>query len=161
MYQEIFRKDNSLRPYQQKAKEDIFTAWDECDNIMFQMPTGTGKTRLFSSIISDIKTWGVQHSEDVKILIIAHRIELIDQISENLERYKVSHGVIAGGKARRHLGGFVVLPVARILARKRLVKIRRLVVKLRQALDRVRNRKSGRKYRNVPGSEAVARTHQG
>ena len=100
MFREISRKDNSLRPYQQKAKESIFEAWDECTNVMFQMPTGTGKTRLFSSIISDIKTWGVQHSEDVKILIIAHRIELIDQISENLERYKVSHGIIAGGKPR-------------------------------------------------------------
>ena len=99
-YKEISRTDNSLRPYQQQAKEDIFSAWDECVGVMFQMPTGTGKTRLFSSIISDIKTWSVQNGEDVKILIIAHRIELIDQISENLERYKVSHGIIAGGKPR-------------------------------------------------------------
>ena len=99
-YKEISRTDNSLRPYQQQAKEDIFSAWDECDGVMFQMPTGPGKTRLFSSIISDIKTWSVQNGEDVKILIIAHRIELIDQISENLERYKVSHGIIAGGKQR-------------------------------------------------------------
>ena len=99
-YKEISRTDNTLRPYQQQAKEDIFSAWDDCDGVMFQMPTGTGKTRLFSSIISDIKTWSVQNSEDVKILIIAHRIELIDQISENLERYKVSHGIIAGGKTR-------------------------------------------------------------
>ena len=99
-YKEISRTDNTLRPYQQQAKENIFSAWDDCDSVMFQMPTGTGKTRLFSSIISDIKTWSVQNSEDVKILIIAHRIELIDQISENLECYKVSHGIIAGGKPR-------------------------------------------------------------
>jgi len=99
-YNEISRIDNTLRPYQQQAKEDIFSAWDECNGVMFQMPTGTGKTRLFSSIISDIKTWSVRNNEDVKILIIAHRIELIDQISENLDRYKVSHGIIAGGKQR-------------------------------------------------------------
>lgn len=99
-YKDISRTDNSLRPYQQQAKENIFSAWDECNSVMFQMPTGTGKTRLFSSIISDIKTWGVQNCEDVKILIIAHRIELIDQISDNLERYKVSHGIIAGGMPR-------------------------------------------------------------
>lgn len=100
MYQEFCKIDHSLRPYQQKAKEQIFSAWDECDNVMFQMPTGTGKTRLFSSIIRDIKNWGVYNSTEVRILIIAHRIELIDQISENLERYKVSHGIIAGGKQR-------------------------------------------------------------
>lgn len=97
---DIYRADKSLRPYQQKAKKDIFTAWDECDSVMFQMPTGTGKTRLFTSIISDVKTWGVLNAKDVKILIIAHRVELIEQISESLDKYKVSHGIIAGGKDR-------------------------------------------------------------
>lgn len=99
-YKYISRIDHSLRPYQQNSKEEIFSSWDECDNVMFQMPTGTGKTRLFSSMISDIKTWSVQNNKDVKILIIAHRIELIEQISDNLSRYKVSHGIIAGGKHR-------------------------------------------------------------
>ena len=100
MYKEIVRIDNSLRSYQQEAKESIFAAWDECDNVMFQMPTGTGKTRLFTSIISDIKVWGVIYNTDAKVLIIAHRIELIEQISESLKKYKVNHGIIAGGKDR-------------------------------------------------------------
>lgn len=96
----ILREDKSLRPYQQEAKENIFSAWEECDNVLFQMPTGTGKTRLFSSIISDIKAWSALHSFDCRILIIAHRIELIDQISENLQRYRIPHGIIAGGRER-------------------------------------------------------------
>lgn len=100
MYKDIVRVDHSLRTYQQKAKVEIFAAWDECDNVMFQMPTGTGKTRLFTSIISDIKAWGILTQRDPKILIIAHRVELIEQISENLNRYKVTHGIIAGGKER-------------------------------------------------------------
>ncbi len=100
MYKDIARVDNKLRPYQQSAKNEIFAAWDECDNIMFQMPTGTGKTRLFTSIISDIKAWGIIKQKDPKVLIIAHRVELIEQISENLDKYKVSHGIIAGGKER-------------------------------------------------------------
>lgn len=100
MYKDIVRVDKSLRPYQQSAKEGIFAAWDECDNVMFQMPTGTGKTRLFTSIISDIKAWGILTQNNPKILIIAHRVELIEQISENLDRYKVNHGIIAGGKER-------------------------------------------------------------
>lgn len=100
MYKDIYRVDKLLRPYQQTAKKAIFAAWDECDNVMFQMPTGTGKTRLFTSIISDIKAWGILKQKEPKILIIAHRVELIEQISENLDRYKVNHGIIAGGKER-------------------------------------------------------------
>ena len=99
-YLDILREDRTLRPYQQEAKEGIFNAWKECDNVLFQMPTGTGKTRLFSSIISDIKAWSALRSIDCRILIIAHRIELIDQISENLQRYRIPHGVIAGGRER-------------------------------------------------------------
>ena len=100
MYKEISRLDRTLRSYQQEAKEKIFSTWDECNNVMFQMPTGTGKTRLFTSIISDIKAWGILHSKDAKILIIAHRIELIEQISENLAKYSIAHGIVAGGKER-------------------------------------------------------------
>ena len=100
MYTEISRKDRTLRPYQQDAKEEIFAAWDACDSVMFQMPTGTGKTRLFTSIIGDISTWGVLQSLNTKILIVAHRVELIEQISESLDKYKISHGIIAGGKER-------------------------------------------------------------
>ena len=100
MYKDIVRVDKSLRSYQQTAKNNIFATWDDCDNIMFQMPTGTGKTRLFTSIISDIKAWGILTQKEPKILIIAHRVELIEQISDNLNRYKVTHGIIAGGKER-------------------------------------------------------------
>ena len=99
-YRSILREDRSLRPYQQEAKTRIFAAWDDCDNVLFQMPTGTGKTRLFSSIISDVKAWSALQSIDCRILIIAHRIELIDQISENLKRYRIPHGIIAGGRER-------------------------------------------------------------
>lgn len=100
MYKEIERIDKSLRPYQQDAKAEIFNAWDSYNHLLFQMPTGTGKTRLFTSIISDIKAWGIVYHRDVKVLIVAHRVELIEQISESLDKYKVSHGLIAGGKDR-------------------------------------------------------------
>lgn len=100
MYKEIARTDKTLRPYQQQAKTDIFASWDVCDNVLFQMPTGTGKTRLFTSIISDIKAWSILKHQNAKVLIIAHRSELIEQISESLSKYYVSHGIIAGGKER-------------------------------------------------------------
>lgn len=101
-YSDICKEDSELRSYQQKAKKEIFESWDEVDNVMFQMPTGTGKTRLFTSIISDINKYSIQRREAVKILIIAHRTELINQIGESLDRYHVGHNFIAGGRERTH-----------------------------------------------------------
>jgi superfamily II DNA or RNA helicase len=101
-YADINIEDSKLRPYQQKAKREIFEAWDTTDNVMFQMPTGTGKTRLFTSIIKDINEYSKRVKEPVKILIIAHRTELIDQIHESLEKYGVPHNVIAGGRDRNY-----------------------------------------------------------
>ena len=101
-YSDIYKEDSRLRPYQEKAKKEIFESWDEVDNVMFQMPTGTGKTRLFTSIIRDINDYSVKRREPVKILIIAHRTELIDQIHENLRRYQVPHNLIAGGRERNY-----------------------------------------------------------
>lgn len=97
-FSEICKEDSTLRPYQQKAKKEIFESWDKVDNVMFQMPTGTGKTRLFTSIIRDINQYSLQKREAVKILIVAHRTELIDQIDESLKRYRVPHNVIGGSK---------------------------------------------------------------
>lgn len=37
-YSDICKDDPALRPYQQKAKKEIFESWDEVDNVMFQMP---------------------------------------------------------------------------------------------------------------------------
>lgn len=99
-YSDLNIEDPSLRPYQQKAKKEIFEAWDKVDNVMFQMPTGTGKTRLFTSIIRDINEYSIRIKEAVKILIVAHRTELIDQIDESLNKYSVPHNVIAGGRQK-------------------------------------------------------------
>jgi superfamily II DNA or RNA helicase len=100
-YSDICKIDNTLRPYQQKAKKEIFESWDKVNSVMFQMPTGTGKTRLFTSLIYDINNFSIKRKEAIKILIIAHRTELIDQIDESLQKYKVAHGVIAGNKRER------------------------------------------------------------
>ena len=95
-YNEFCQKDITLRDYQQLAKEEIFGKWNYVDNILYQMPTGTGKTRLFTSIIRDINVWGLRHNINYRILIIAHRSELIEQSSRSLDKYRIRHGVLAG-----------------------------------------------------------------
>lgn len=95
-YNEFCQKDITLRDYQQLAKEKIFSKWNRVDSILYQMPTGTGKTRLFTSIIRDISIWGLRHNINYRILIIAHRSELIEQSSRSLDKYRIKHGVLAG-----------------------------------------------------------------
>ena len=95
-YNEFCQNDITLRDYQQLAKEDIFDKWNLFDNILYQMPTGTGKTRLFTSIIRDINIWGLRHNINFRILIIAHRSELIEQSSRSLDKYRIKLGVLAG-----------------------------------------------------------------
>ena len=89
--------DNTgLRPYQSEMKRQVYDLWDKIDNVMLQMPTGTGKTIVFTSIVRDILTWCQQNSKESKILIIAHRKELIEQASNKLGH--LSHGIIQSGK---------------------------------------------------------------
>ena len=89
--------DNAeLREHQVLAKTKIFEAWQNNNSVMLQMPTGTGKTYLFVSIIKDIvRTYKAVHKE-INILVVAHRTELLEQISTTLEKFGVPHGFIQG-----------------------------------------------------------------
>lgn len=119
-YSDICKEDSTLRPYQQKAKKEIFEAWNEVDNVMFQMPTGTGKTRLFTSIIRDINDYSVSRREPVKILIIAHRKELIKQIGKDLRRYRVPNNLMDDVNERDYRLPVVVASIQTITHKKNL-----------------------------------------
>ena len=94
-----FIQDNTvLRPHQIEAKAKIFGAWTKYDSVMLQMPTGTGKTYLFTSLINDIINTYKLAYKDIKILIVAHRTELLDQISATLNKFGIAHGFIQGAR---------------------------------------------------------------
>ena len=127
-YSDLNIEDDTLRPYQQKAKKDIFEAWDEVDSVMFQMPTGTGKTRLFTSIIHDINENSLRSNEPVKILVVAHRAELIDQIDASLKKYRVAHNVIAGGREKNYKYPVSVASIQTITNARNLEEVKKLEV---------------------------------
>ena len=96
--------DESLRDYQQQNKQKIYDAWSHFNSVMLQMPTGTGKTRLFVSIIKDIFHFSKDNKIALKVLILVHRTELIDQIDEELGyRYNLAHGIIQSGERERKI----------------------------------------------------------
>ncbi|MCC8038609.1 MAG: DEAD/DEAH box helicase [Bacteroidales bacterium] len=120
MFSEYCTVDKSLRDYQLDAKKKIFAAWDDVDEVLYQMPTGTGKTRLFVSLIRDVLLEGLRQGTNPHILIIAHRTELIEQISATLESYGLNHGVFAGSMhAKRDLRQRVQVASVQTLTHKR------------------------------------------
>ena len=85
-YSDIESYDSILFSYQKEMKHNVFTKWDLMDNIMVQMPTGTGKTILFASIVKDIRNWIISNNTHSHILILAHVRELIQQAADKLSR---------------------------------------------------------------------------
>lgn len=99
---EIKLCNDNLRLHQTEAKIKIFNAWKDYNSVMLQMPTGTGKTYLFTSIVKDIVNAYRSAHEEINILIVAHRMELLDQISATLNRFEIPHGFIQGSR-EQHL----------------------------------------------------------
>lgn len=70
-----------LRPYQGEAKEAIFREWEaRHKRTLLVLPTGTGKTIVFSKVIEECVRQGQ------KVLVLAHRGELLDQAADKLEQ---------------------------------------------------------------------------
>jgi superfamily II DNA or RNA helicase len=102
----------ALRPYQSALIERIEGAYSAgARRALAVLPTGGGKTHCFSSMIASV----VERRE--RVLILAHRQEIIDQISASLFRHGVAHGAIVPG-ARESLQPVQVASVA-TLARRR------------------------------------------
>jgi superfamily II DNA or RNA helicase len=92
------KSNNKLRDYQIEYKNKIYEEWIQHRSVMLQMPTGTGKTVLFASIVRDIHEHGASLGRAFKALILVHREELVNQASETLySKYNVAHGVIMAG----------------------------------------------------------------
>ena len=83
-----------LRPYQNQLANDIRGAFGSGANRPLAVsPTGSGKTVLFSYITSQVLKRGS------RVIIVAHRREILDQISATLKCVGVPHGFIQAGKS--------------------------------------------------------------
>ena len=83
-----------LRDYQIEICEKVNGAFEAHRSVMMQMPTGTGKTVVLASLVKQYLT----RDADCSVLIVAHRIELIEQTGTFLNHFGIDYGVIAGGK---------------------------------------------------------------
>ena len=71
-----------LRDYQSDICSRVSDAFDKHRSVMVQMPTGTGKTMVLAELVKRL----MMRDEGIRILIVAHRRELIEQIKATVKR---------------------------------------------------------------------------
>ena len=87
-----------LRPYQTDAKHRTYESWNSgAMNVAIEMPTGAGKTALMADIFKD---------HNGAACAIAHRQELVSQISLGLARVGVYHNIIAKREVVRFISSY-------------------------------------------------------
>lgn len=80
----------NLYDYQEKLKNGVYASWNAGNrNVIAVLPTGGGKTNTFAKIFAEL---------NVPSVAIAHRQELVGQISQALARAGVVHRIIAPKK---------------------------------------------------------------
>ncbi|MEX0587955.1 MAG: DEAD/DEAH box helicase [Cyanobium sp.] len=83
-----------MRPYQQEAVERLRSAFLAGHRgVLFVLPTGGGKTVVFSHIAQQSASRGN------RIAVLVHRVELLEQASKSLDSLGVPHGLIAAGRS--------------------------------------------------------------
>lgn len=91
-----------LRQYQTTDVYNIRSAFQQGFKApLYVAPTGSGKTTVFAYIAESSEKRGK------RVLILCHRVELVDQIVTRLRDFDVNPDIIAAGYARRSAGRWV------------------------------------------------------
>ena len=97
-----------LRPYQAEAKQAVLAEWDEGHRkTLLIIPTAGGKTCIFSSI--------VEHQVNLghRVLIVAHRSELLTQAADKLKMVTGLDAAFEQGESHS-LGSFLPVTVGSV-----------------------------------------------
>jgi DNA repair protein RadD len=87
-----------LRPDQQAIKDGIYNCWNNGQpNVLAVLPTGGGKSIIVSQVALDIFPSGSSQA------IIAHRNELVSQMSIHLANRGIPHRLIASDKTIKQI----------------------------------------------------------
>jgi len=73
-------KKMELRLYQQEAKDAVFREWERVKRTLLVLPTGCGKTIVFAKTAEECVRRGM------RVLVLAHRGELLEQASDKIAK---------------------------------------------------------------------------
>lgn len=101
-----------LRPYQTNDIERIRDTFRQGARApLYQLSTGGGKTVVFAHVILAAVAKGT------RVLVLAHRRELIKQASNKLTALGITHGIIAAGQDRDHDAQVIVASIQTVARR--------------------------------------------
>lgn len=81
----------NLRNYQERGINDLRREFLSHSAVLFVLPTGAGKTFCFTYMA------GSAYQKGRRVLVLAHRRELIFQASETFSQFGIPHGLIMAG----------------------------------------------------------------
>lgn len=93
----------NIKPYfyQEELFKQIQSAIKTYRGVCVEAPTGSGKSILLSMIIDAIKNQNEKWKLSNKVYIIVHQTFLLNQMDGHLEKWRIPHGLIKGGKYER------------------------------------------------------------
>ena len=69
-----------LREYQEQALQAVFDEWENVQKTLLVLVTGAGKTIIFSKVVESLVR------EGKRVLVLAHRGELLEQAADKLQK---------------------------------------------------------------------------
>lgn len=104
-----------LRKYQEQDVQAIESTWEDYNSIIYQLPTGGGKSVVLSSIVERYK--------DEKILILAHKRRLLTQLRDHLSNVGIKAGLLIANINDDMDSNVIVASIMTVVNDKRLEKL--------------------------------------
>lgn len=106
---------NILRPYQDRDLEKIEGLFETYNSVLYQCPTGGGKSVVASQFV-------INHKKS-KILVLAHKRELVFQMRDRLRKQGLKVGVIIGNIEENIDADIIVASIRTVTLDKRISTI--------------------------------------
>jgi superfamily II DNA or RNA helicase len=84
-------KEPQLFPFQEELLHLVRDAYRRSRRVLLQSPTGSGKTIMFLHMLVRLIARGM------RVCLLVHRRELVDQLHRYLEELGIEHGIVAAG----------------------------------------------------------------
>lgn len=102
---------SKLRPYQERDFNNICESWKNSNSVLYQLPTGGGKSVVIEHLV-------LKYQKE-KILILAHKRELVFQMKKRLEANGLKVGIIIGNIEENVDSNIVVASIRTVTREKR------------------------------------------